>query len=323
MKFSIIVPVYNVERYVRQCIESILSQTYDSYELLIIDDGSTDGSGKICDSFSGLPQVKVFHRKNYGVSNARNFGIRKAVGDYIMFIDSDDYLFSQDCLAKLAYVLKTEKPDVLQYKFIYYYERKKSYHFVDDIICNNDDILFNKFFVMIRNSTLSAGCDKIIRRSIITDNDIFFNENILSEDLDFSLCLYQHINSLTITNTDVYVYRQQRNGSTTNGVSRKRVKSLWYVINKWCSYNYSAEETKKMFLSYLAYQYLILLSIVGRNNSTKEEIKKYKSIIGILKNDLNYKVRKFNKISSIFGIRAGIISIKVYLFLKNKGAVRL
>ena len=95
-KVSVIVPVFNVEKYLKQCIESILSQTYRNLEILLIDDGSTDSSGIICDQYGEKDQrVKVVHKKNGGLSSARNMGIDAATGAYIAFVDSDDSVCSQ------------------------------------------------------------------------------------------------------------------------------------------------------------------------------------------------------------------------------------
>ena len=92
-QISVIVPVYNVEKYLTQCIESILSQTYQEFELLLIDDGSEDNSGSICDHYSNIDsRVHVFHKENGGVSSARNMGIEHAKGEWVCFVDSDDWI---------------------------------------------------------------------------------------------------------------------------------------------------------------------------------------------------------------------------------------
>ncbi len=101
-KISVIVPVYNVETYLERCVESILQQTYAHFELILINDGSTDSSGQICDHLaSQYENIKVYHIENAGVSNARNMGIQLATGSWVTFIDSDDFV-TQDYLATLA-----------------------------------------------------------------------------------------------------------------------------------------------------------------------------------------------------------------------------
>ena len=99
VKVSIVVPVYNCENYLEACIQSILEQTYKNFELLLIDDGSSDGSGKICDAFENHEKVSVYHKKNEGVSRARNEGISRSTGDCIMFVDSDDTIVGPNSLA--------------------------------------------------------------------------------------------------------------------------------------------------------------------------------------------------------------------------------
>lgn len=114
IKFSIIVPVYNVRKYVTECIESILKQSYDNYEVLLINDGSTDGSGDICEKYTVKnKKIKVFHKKNGGLSSARNFGLEKATGDYVVFVDSDDYIAPWS-LSEFYKVLKNRDFDVIE-----------------------------------------------------------------------------------------------------------------------------------------------------------------------------------------------------------------
>ena len=100
-KISIIIPVYNVEPYLRRCIDSVLEQTMQDYEIVVVNDGSTDNSGSICDQYANqYDQIRVIHKQNGGLSDARNTGIKAATGDYILFLDSDDYL-DTDALEKL------------------------------------------------------------------------------------------------------------------------------------------------------------------------------------------------------------------------------
>ncbi len=112
-KISVIIPVYNVENYLRECVDSVLNQTFSDYEIILVDDGSTDISGKICDKYAVKDdRVNVIHKKNGGLSNARNVGLKKAVGEYIYFLDSDDYI-KTDALEKLYNTAISEKADVV------------------------------------------------------------------------------------------------------------------------------------------------------------------------------------------------------------------
>ena len=317
MKLSIIVPVYNVENYIRQCINSVLFQSFCDYELILVDDGSTDSSGRICDDYLTDSKVKVIHKKNGGLSSARNAGIMKASGDYLMFIDGDDFLYSRDVLKKIVDIIIQSDGDVVQFKILQYYEKHNKMIEQKRLNGYQDDELMITLKKLNDNSLLSvSACDKVVKRSIVVENSILFNEELLSEDIDWSLRLYQRINKLVLLDKNVYVYRQQRPGSITSG--KKRVNSLFEIISYWASYNYDNDVLKRLYLSFLAYQYTILLSIADKN-----ERKRYYGLKYILKYDDNYKVKKCNKIFSIFGLRGGILFMKAYLLLKNKGLIKL
>ena len=123
MFLSVIIPVYNVEKYLHQCIDSVLRQTYNDYEVILVDDGTPDNSGKICDEYAKKDiRITVIHKTNGGISSARNAGLDIATGDYIMFVDSDDYLCDDNCFQKLFNKINENK-----YDFVIIIERKKEF----------------------------------------------------------------------------------------------------------------------------------------------------------------------------------------------------
>lgn len=322
IKLTIIIPVYNVETYIEKCIDSILIQKLDNYEIVLIDDGSTDNSGNICDKYANkYNNIRTIHQNNKGLSGARNTGIREAKGEYLMFVDSDDFINKKVALKETIAQLRE---DVIQFKWIYFYENKNKYrYFKENELYHNidfEDLLFKK----VQDGTISiSACNKIVRRDIIIDNNIFFDEELLSEDIDWSLKLYLHIKSLKVINQDIYVYRQQRAGSITNSISEKSILSLFKIIKYWYNYEYSNTKIKIIYLNYLAYQYIILLTIMNGkncNSALKQEIYQLKDI---LKNDANYRVKISNRIFKIFGYNLGILILKCYLVLKNKGIIKI
>ena len=124
MKFSFIIPVYNVAQYLDECIKSVLRQSYKDYEIVLVDDGSTDGSEKLCDKYaSEYERIRVIHQKNAGVSVSRNVGIQAAKGEYFIFIDSDD-VWIGDKLGLLAEKTK-EEPDIIAFEYQNFYEIKE------------------------------------------------------------------------------------------------------------------------------------------------------------------------------------------------------
>ena len=144
---SIIVPVYQVEKYIRQCVDSILAQTFTDFELILVDDGSKDGSGQICDEYAAMDRrVKVIHKENGGLSDARNRGMDQAAGNYFMFIDSDDYIAPTmlECLYKNILI---EDADLAICNFLYLFEndRKKDFStsMKSEVLCAKE-IFYNR-----------------------------------------------------------------------------------------------------------------------------------------------------------------------------------
>lgn len=218
-KISVIMPVYNKARYIEKTVNSILSQTYKDFEVIIVDDGSNDGSELICDKFEQMDsRVKVFHIENGGVSNARNIGIENAKGDYIQFIDSDDYI-SENMLYDLCQIIQNYTPDIIISGV------KKVNHMGDEIIevlpsmsGNKDKYSMMKNFAEEQKNTGIYGCvsNKLIKKSIIDNHKLKFNTNIwLAEDLDFYLELYNYISKIYFHQKSYYYYLQEAENSST------------------------------------------------------------------------------------------------------------
>ena len=144
---SIIVPVYQVEKYIRQCVDSILAQTFTDFELILVDDGSKDMSGKICDEYAGMDgRVKVIHKENGGLSDARNIGMDQAVAHYFMFVDSDDYIAPTmvECLYES---ISNEKADIAACNYLYFFENDRKKDFSTNInaeILTGKEIFYNR-----------------------------------------------------------------------------------------------------------------------------------------------------------------------------------
>lgn len=326
-RISIVVPVYNVEKYLTQCIDSIIKQTYTDYEVVLVNDGSKDSSGKICDEYSKkYDNIKVIHKENGGLSSARNAGIQEATGEYVMFVDSDDYIYKTDCLEKLVEVINSSSGviDLLQYKMVHYFENSDKYIKLKDYNINNELSTTEKLEQMIADGTFSpSACDKLIKLSVIKDNNVYFEKGLLSEDIKWSLNLFLHINNLAVVNESIYVYRQQRKGSITNTVSRKSIESIYSIINYWTNYKFDDSTKKELYLSYLGYQYTILITLVNKKNSDKELRDKIKKFKWLLKYDNNFKVKLCNKALKIFGLTLGVKVLKTYNYIKNKGIFKI
>lgn len=181
-KISVIIPVYNSEKFLPKCIESVLKQSFTNFELILVDDGSTDDSVNICDSYAKQDKrITVIHSKNMGVSSTRNMGISIARGEWVIFIDSDDYI--DEDMFKVSNDFFVLENDLIIFGFNFVNCEDKLLQHVscaDDYCCINDFInkYYKKFYI---NNILNSACGKFFKREIITKNNILFNEK-------FSIC---------------------------------------------------------------------------------------------------------------------------------------
>lgn len=230
-KISVIVPVYKAEAYLHRCVDSLLAQTFHDFEVLLIDDGSPDRSGEICDEYARQDsRIRVFHKENGGVSSARNLGLDNAKGEWICFVDSDDWV-SEDFL----YIDKSStEVDVIEksYQVIQSDSTKgKSYEFKDKVICNQQDIFY--YYVNERNNAL---WNKLISSRLISNNR--FDEKIaIGEDFLFFLSLIARIKNYLFSSVGKYFYYVHENSAmyaASNDLER-RIRVLWHnmeYVNK-------------------------------------------------------------------------------------------
>ncbi len=217
MKLSIIVPVYNVEKYLSRCIESLLAQDDDDYEIIAVNDGSTDSSLKILESFSS-PKLKVYSKPNGGLSSARNYGLKRAVGEYIFFVDSDDFI-STNCIHRVNATLKG--CDLLVFGHIY----------------KNDSYELSVSHVPTSGREFSMkGCptavwNYVFKKQFLTKNNLYFKEGIFHEDTLFTPMVVYLANSIVLFEDGVYHYNLDNPSSTTHTNSAKRCKDLMLVVD--------------------------------------------------------------------------------------------
>ena len=215
MKFSILVPVYNVEVYLKQCIESVLAQTYQNYELVLVDDGSTDGSALICDSYvETYPEkIRVIHKQNQGLISARRVGIQNATGDFCVFLDSDDFIES-NLLESLNHCLIADgNIDILLYSFYYYRngnreERKRKV--AEDGLYWEGHSKKEVYEKLLFTVDITSIWTKAIRTSILkadeTDYTHYYGKN-MAEDLLQSLHPVTVAKKVKFIDQALYAYR--------------------------------------------------------------------------------------------------------------------
>ena len=229
--FSIIVPIYNVERYLEQCIESVLAQDYQNYELILVDDGSPDNSIDICTKYAKQYSNIVFiHKINGGVSDARNAGIQIARGEYLMFLDSDDYWEGTTILSDLQNIITENNPDVIFNYMSSVYPDKIVNHYI-----NRDKLIgsFKEDFQDLYQDGIYLGFPftKIMKRELILKNQLFFIKGRTFEDVIWSFSLVKHIKDYAIYRNCFYMYRRERKGSITSVVTAKNQESLFQNLS--------------------------------------------------------------------------------------------
>ena len=222
IKVSVIVPVYNGAGKIERCLDSLIAQTYENIEIIVIDDGSVDASPEICDNYARKDKrIKVIHQKNGGVSSARNNGIQNSSGDYIMFLDGDDAL---DNNAAQTCVNETEsgKWDIVTFGYHMYLESKSGTKKQNDVVYEknefeNKEEIKNSFIDCCKKRIFDFVTDKIIRASIIRDNNLKFKSefNIGGEDAVFIMGLLPFVSNIKVTNYAFYQYYRRENESMT------------------------------------------------------------------------------------------------------------
>ncbi|MBQ9513540.1 MAG: glycosyltransferase family 2 protein [Clostridia bacterium] len=284
---SFIVPVYNVEKYLKECLDSIKNQTYTNFECLLIDDGSTDGSGKICDDFCNEDnRFKVFHIENGGVSNARNYGLSLFKGDYVTFIDSDDYI-SKYYLEVLLYLIKKTGTQVAlsQIKRV----EHMSYIVIDENIeaLKNDYMLYNALETWINKIHLSSVSVLYSKKSV---ENIYFNTNLYyGEDLCFLTDVFLCSKNIVKTNMNLYFYRLNPNSAMNSPFNIKKMTEIDaynILINKYSFSKKLQNEIKAFFCSRL----LVMLNNFYNDNVFRKQY--FKSVIKLYRKNLKYMLKK-------------------------------
>lgn len=232
MKFSFIVPVYNSALYLDECIKSILGQTYENFELILINDGSKDNSLEICEKYAVKDKrIVVLDHQNSGVSVARNRGIEHATGDWIIFVDSDDI-----CSTNLLEIVKNELDDKIL--LVYGYERKSKY--------DSDYVVKNEKKIITEDLEEAVFCDseisgylwnKVFNCQIIKDNKLKFDKNFhFCEDMVFISKYIDFVEEIKCLNTSLYSYRLRKSSVSNNLITKKNSSILYsyqYLVAKY------------------------------------------------------------------------------------------
>lgn len=317
VKYSFIIPVYNVKKYLEQCVESILSQTYHDYEIILVDDGSTDGSEMMCDKYAQTYEcVTSVHQTNSGASVARNNGINRAKGEYILFLDSDDYWYLSDGLEKID-ALTNNRPDIVCFGAKSYNEftnkwSNDRYDYPEEM---NHLSPIETLEYMVKNDRLNFHTAKrAYRKQFLLDNNLYFKPNIRTEDVEVGYRIVNCLPTYQFLNEKLYVYRQ-REGSVTRTIGYNHLREFAEIICTYAEFRYVNKRVKELMLSYTAYQYAIFLARISdrKDKESKELCKSMRKYTYLFRYRDYPRTKKIAQFYSIFGYRLTKTALRNYL----------
>lgn len=256
MKVSVVIPVYNVKPYLERCVNSVLRQTYKDLEIILVDDGSTDGSGELCDDMATRDQrICVIHQENQGLSGARNTGIQQATGEYVIFLDSDDEWLLGNGIETL--IKKSDKDtDLIVFKIVDIWKCDSRVYNTDydleAISCLHNAQAVFSHLIQTQMFRMSA-CSLLLRRRLLVDSNIFFPIGYISEDLQWSLRLWQHVNIVVFTNLNFYGYnhRAQSLSSTASIQTYNSYDKMFLFWKEQCDNNCTNAPEIRIYLANL------------------------------------------------------------------------
>lgn len=276
-KVSVIVPVYNVEKYLKKSLESLVNQTLDDIEIIVINDGSTDNSKEILDLYKEKysKKIKYLEKENGGLSDARNFGIPYATGEYIAFLDSDDYV-ELNTYETMYNVAKKENSDMVECNFIWEYPSKSKI---------DQGVIYNNKKEMLIHARVVAW-NKLIKRELIESYKIEFPKGLRYEDVEFFYKMVPHYNKVSFVKEPLIHYIQRE--SSISKVQNEKTEEIFSVLNNVIEY-YKSNNLYEEYKDELEYTYTRLLLCSSLLRMVKIEDKK------IRKNLLNKTWMELNE----------------------------
>lgn len=324
IQFSVIIPVYNVEKYLRQCVDSVLRQTYQNIEIILVDDGSPDACPSICDEYAAKDdRICVIHKENGGLSSARNAGLMAAHGVYVIFLDSDDFYDNETFFMRLYEIVHKNACQAVFFQWKKYLEKTNEsltvrQPFLIDVL-RNMSVDEKLLFLSEKDLLTDSACSKAIRRDYLIDNRLFFREGMYSEDVEWFFRFTRKLQSVELLNECCYCYRQ-REGSITHSIRRKNVDDVLYSVKTYAhalrNDSSLSEHKKKALLNYVAYQFFIVLGLSYsrlKGKDRKEIWKECKDYKWLATWAISGKTRKAAMVMKLFGIRGAAIILGKYI----------
>lgn len=325
MKFSIILPIYRVERYLAECIESVLSQDFTDYELILVDDGSPDNCPAICDEYAGkYEKVKVIHQPNSGQAAARNKGLSIAKGEYIVFIDSDDYLSATTALSQIDNALNGY-PDVLIYGYKKFFESSGTFG-PDEckFPVGAENVAPSDFLMQLikADSYTGTAWAKVLRKQLLIDNNISFKKGMISEDIDWFFQVMLNAKSYKALNKALYVYRMRPDSISHSAKEKSLIDNIWIKEN-WPAKINSAEipDDLRLALMHIMSRYMGNLMVLYASYGKEIRGKYYgkmKSLLPLLDYAITPRARKIQACIKALGFKLTVALLVIANKLKKR-----
>lgn len=244
LKISIIIPIYNAEKYLKRCVNSINMQSFSNYEMILVNDGSIDNSATICDEFAKYDnRIRVFHKENGGVSSARNWGLDKAIGEYIMFVDSDDYMLP-GMLEVMVSTLKAKSADLVVCGTT---ETGGGYWRPIADVDYSINQLKENFVSLLHTELLSPPWNKIYKKEIIGSNR-FCEDISFGEDLLFNIQYLEKCENISLIKESPFYHEKENENSLVVKFNRNRlldIEKVWVVVDRF------SEDKEGLYSKYL------------------------------------------------------------------------
>lgn len=298
---SVVIPIYNVEQYLRDCLQSIINQTYNNLEIILIDDGSPDNCGKICDEYEKKDsRIKVIHKKNGGLSDARNYGLKLATGKYITFIDSDDYV-DMHFIEYLYSAIKRTNADI---SFCDYTETKGTmdlntekllYDNFGEEVYNNLEML-KQLYIPQKHGYEFVAWGKLYKTELFTKNNIFYPVGKLHEDTFTTYKLIYYAKKICSIDYKGYYYRIRSGSIMTSEFNIKRF-DMMEATRMACTFFEDKKEVSTFNLAVnLHFNTIMKLYYMIENNYNKEDKKELQNKVI---DELKVSLKKYKKITNM------------------------
>lgn len=290
---SVIIPVFNVEQYLKQCVDSVLMQTYQNIEIILVDDGSTDSSGVICDQYKNIDsRIKVIHQKNEGLSEARNHGFNEAIGDYISFLDSDDWV-QEETLSSLMQRIHDTNADIVFFDSKSFEDSEKGYQIPQRYIRKHDyptDEGLTVFEQMQKNKEFHSAVPLLFfRKSFLDESKICFYPGILYEDMLFTFEALTKAEKVAQCKEAFYQRRYRNHSITQSKVKEKNYLSASTVYRELVAFSQRegilANSSVQKYIARCAYRFIDIYYKLPNTEKEKNKRHYQKQIDDVIQHD--------------------------------------